>query len=180
MTVKRPQVASENIGNYLLRFEKDTCSRCAGSGSYSRGVGWGCDGKTTTPTRAGENASKRYEEKLDEIMGVPVEDILPGDKVWARFDSTRNLSTFFKPKWRTVTVVSHEIDSNAWINAVPSPRPREQHPEDWVKNPAQVNLYGLPAKEEFDGFNRFTIGEPRGKFAALRGMRFRCLRGQKN
>ena len=92
---------AENIGNYLLRFEKDTCSRCAGSGSYSRGVCWGCDGATTTLTRAGENASKRYDEKLDEIMGVPAEDILPGDKIWARFDSTRDISTFFRPKWRT-------------------------------------------------------------------------------
>jgi hypothetical protein len=166
----RPQVTADTLNNYALRFEADDCSRCAGSGFYATGTCFKCSGRKTVLTRNGAKARERFEAKRDELMGTPVEDLLPGDVVYTRFGYTKGMADL-PMKWREVTVVSHEIESHGFQAVVNEPRPRAEHPEDWKALPAQVHLYAAPAKKEYDGLNRFTIGEPRGQAPFQRGNR---------
>lgn len=181
---QRPQVTTDTIGQYELRFETTTCSRCGGTGKHSfnqldgdRCYGCPRDKKDRTSgtgivlTRAGATASKRYHEKINELMSTPVEDILPGDKIYASFfyvgDAGFGKVASFSEKWVTVLVASHDIKSSALSAAVDNPRDPSEHPEDWKQYPAQVNLYGYAATERHA--REFKVGEPRGHYVARRG-----------
>lgn len=146
----RPQVTADNIGTYSLQFETSPCARCDGTGEHWAGTCYGCGGAKTRLSRAGGNAKARYEETLTELCGLPVENVQPGDQVRAEFHSRHAFMASYPLAWRTVHAVEEE-DYEGYSSTLPHPRPRDQHPEDWVKTPPQINLFGFPKNGEYLG-----------------------------
>lgn len=69
-----------------ITFEKEPCTRCGGSGHYSRCEIYGttcfkCAGSGFALTRKGAKAKKAITAFMDERFGKPASDLKPGDRV---------------------------------------------------------------------------------------------------
>ena len=68
-------------------YERDTCSRCGGSGSYSFNPRdgsrcFGCGGSGRRITRRGKRAHALVQKRRDKVYGRPAREVKVGDKVW--------------------------------------------------------------------------------------------------
>lgn len=99
-----------------MNFETETCSRCHGSGSYSRCEMYGttcfrCHGRKLTLTARGA-AAKAYFEAL---CSKPASEVRVGDAVW--------FEGFSKSCWFEVTEIATGQESGrAWVGGVELPR----------------------------------------------------------
>lgn len=71
---------------HTLRYDIESCSRCGGSGHYSRCQMYGttcfkCGGKTTTLTRAAAKAAAAIQEFITAHFSVAVETLVVGDRI---------------------------------------------------------------------------------------------------
>ncbi len=69
-----------------ITYEKETCSRCNGSGSYSWCQRFGstcfkCQGNGKQLTRRGKAAMKKVRQFLTDNYSTAVEDLTPGTKI---------------------------------------------------------------------------------------------------
>lgn len=93
-----------------IKFERTTCGRCGGTGSYSFNPRdgsrcFGCEGSGERLSRAGVAAKKAYDAVIAE-MDRTWADVKEGDKVW------ENVRTFMGTRSRWETVESIKADEN--------------------------------------------------------------------
>ena len=93
-----------------ILFEKQTCSRCGGSGHYSYNptdgtVCFGCGGSGKKLTKAGANARKIYEEALS----IPAKNVQPGMILMVRWMGG-------SPMRKQVTEIVHKDDNWCTVN----------------------------------------------------------------
>jgi hypothetical protein len=74
------------MASYIINYEKQTCSRCLGSGHYSynsiHGTRcYGCNGNKTQLTKAGAKARAAVQAFIAERHTVNVEDLKVGDLI---------------------------------------------------------------------------------------------------
>lgn len=76
--------AAVDYSTMTYRFETETCSRCAGTGTYPssawNGVCLGCNGNGESLTRAGRAAKKIHDQWMIDNLTVEARTLQPGQK----------------------------------------------------------------------------------------------------
>lgn len=94
-TAPAPYVAGSS---YL--FATANCGRCGGSGFYSHGTCFGCNGSGLTLSRAAAKAKKAHEELVKQLAAITYADLQVGMKY-------RQPGTIYA-KWTTVTAIEED------------------------------------------------------------------------
>lgn len=95
---------------FRIRFETKSCGRCGGSGRYSYcsmygSVCFGCGGTGTVLSRKGSDARAAFEATMIERLGVRVDGLHVGDKIWHIGDDDPLRNAYSRPRWRKVEAI---------------------------------------------------------------------------
>lgn len=103
----------------IIRFEKQTCGRCGGSGHHSYNerhgsICYGCSGSGKRLTRKGKAASIAVEAERERLYGRKPIDVRAGDRVWT--DGVVTMSGLVgRSSWRTAIADASPDELNAGL-----------------------------------------------------------------